>query len=117
MEQFLDCHQHAFQFFGGVPEKVMVDNLKSAVLKRLVGQDPVLNPRYRDFARHWGFTIKPCGVGKGNEKGRVESGVGYVKINLFNGLEISDFKVLGPAAKLWLETIANGRLHNETHVD
>ena len=57
----------------------MVDNLKSAVLKRLVGQDPVLNPRYRDFALHWGFTIKPCGVRKGNEKGRVESGVGYVK--------------------------------------
>lgn len=45
MEQFLGCHQNAFQFFGGVPEKVMVDNLKSAVLKRLVGQDPVFNPR------------------------------------------------------------------------
>lgn len=115
MEQFLGCHQNAFQFFGGVPEKVMVDNLKSAVLKRLVGQDPVLNPRYRDFAQHWGFTIKPCGVRKGNEKGRVESGVGYVKKNLLNGLEISDFKVLGPAAKLWLDTIANVRLHNETH--
>jgi transposase len=115
MEQFLGCHQNAFQFFGGVPEKAMVDNLKSAVLRRLVGQAPVLNPRYRDFAGHWGFAIKPCGVRKGNEKGRVESGVGYVKKNLLNGLEISDFKVLGPAAKIWLDTIANVRMHNETH--
>ena len=115
MEQFLGCHQNAFAFFGGVPEKIMVDNLKSAVLKRLMGQDPVLNPRYRDFAAHYGFTIKPCAVGKGNEKGRVESGVGYVKKNFLNGLEISDFKVLGPGAKLWLDTVANVRLHSETH--
>ena len=115
MEQFLGCHQNAFQFFGGVPEKVMVDNLKSAVLKRLVGLDPVFNPRYRDYAEHCNFTIKPCGVRKGNEKGRVESGVGYVKKNFLNGLEISDFKVLGPAAKLWLDTVANVRIHRETH--
>ena len=115
MEQFLGCHQNALAFFGGVPEKIMVDNLKSAVLKRLLGQDPVLNPRFRDFAAHYGFTIKPCAVGKGNEKGRVESGVGYVKKNFLSGLEISDFKVLGPGAKLWLDTVANVRLHSETH--
>src|SRR5262249_2318604 len=72
MEHFLACHQHAFDFFGGVPQKVMVDNLKSAVLKRAVGNVPVLNPKYLDFATHYGFTIVPCNVGKGNEKGRVE---------------------------------------------
>ncbi|MCP5087031.1 MAG: IS21 family transposase, partial [Rhodobacteraceae bacterium] len=92
MEQFLACHQHAFEFFGNrVPEKIMVDNLKSAVLKRLIGEAPVFNPRYLDFARHAGFTITPCNVRKGNEKGRVESGVGYVKKNFLNGLEIPDF--------------------------
>jgi transposase len=47
----------------------MVDNLKSAVLRRLVGQAPVFNPRYLDFARHWGFEIAPCNVRKANEKG------------------------------------------------
>ncbi|MEN8128970.1 MAG: IS21 family transposase [Pseudomonadota bacterium] len=77
MEQFLGCHQHAFEFFGNrVPEKIMVDNLKSAVLRRLIGEAPVFNPHYLDFARHAGFTIKPCNVRKANEKGRVESGVG-----------------------------------------
>jgi len=50
MEHFLACHQHAFEYFGAIPHKVMVDNLKSAVLKHAVGEAPVLNPRYADFA-------------------------------------------------------------------
>ncbi len=116
MEQLLACHQHAFEFFGGlVPENIMLDNLKSAVLKRLTGQAPVFNPRYLDFANYYGFTIKPCNVRKGNEKGRVESGVGYAKKNFLNGLPISDFSVLNPAAREWLDTIANVRIHGETH--
>jgi transposase len=116
MEQFLACHQHAFEFFGNrVPEKIMVDNLKSAVLMRLIGEAPVFNSHYLDFSNQYGFTIKPCGVRKGNEKGRVESAVGYIKKNLLNGLEISDFSHLNPAARIWLETIANVRIHGETH--
>ena len=116
MEQFLACHQHAFEFFGNrVPKKIMVDNLKTAVLRRLIGEAPVFNSHYLDFSNQYGFTIKPCGVRKGNEKGRVESGVGYVKKNLLNGLEISDFSHLNPAARIWLDTIANVRIHGETH--
>lgn len=114
MEHFLGCHQRAFQFFEGVPEKVMVDNLKSAVLKRITGKDPVFNPKYLDFSNHYGFRIVPCGVGKGNEKGMVENAVGYVKKNFLTGLEPGDFKNVNPAAKLWLGTIANVRIHGET---
>jgi transposase len=114
MEHFLACHQHAFEFFGGIPTKVMVDNLKSAVLTRVLGQAPVFNPKYLDFATHCGFTIAPCNVGKGNEKGRVENGVGYVKKNFLAGLELPDFSALNPAARQWLDTVANVRLHSET---
>jgi len=114
MEHFLACHQHAFEFFGGIPKTVMVDNLKSAVLKRTLGEAPVLNPTYLDFANHSGFTIAPCNVGKGNEKGRVENGVGYVKKNFLAGLEIPDFSALNPAARQWLDTVANERVHGET---
>jgi Transposase and inactivated derivatives len=114
MEHFLACHQHAFEFFGGIPHKIMVDNLKSAVLKRTLGEAPVFNPKYLDFARHNGFTIAPCNVGKGNEKGRVENGVGYVKKNFLAGLELPDFSALNPAARQWLDTVANVRLHSET---
>ena len=114
MEHFLACHQNAFNFFGGVPENIMVDNLKSAVIRRLIGQAPVFNPRYLDFANHHGFKIKACGVGKGNEKGRVENAVGYVKKNFLGGLEIPDFSVVNPAARHWMDTIANVRVHGAT---
>ena len=114
MEHFLACHQHAFEFFGGIPKKVMVDNLKSAVLTRVLGEAPVFNPKYLDFATHCGFTIALCNVGKGNEKGRVENGVGYVKKNFLAGLELPDFSALNPAARQWLDTVANVRLHSET---
>jgi hypothetical protein len=92
----------------------MVDNLKSAVLSRIIGQAPVFNPKYLDFANHYGFTITPCNVGKGNEKGRVENGVGYVKKNFLSGLDIPDFDAVKPAARYWLDTIANVRIHGAT---
>ena len=114
MEHFLGCHQNAFDFFGSLPKKIMVDNLKSAVLRRIVGHAPVFNPKYLDFANHYGFTIVPCNVGKGNEKGRVENGVGYVKKNFLSGLNIPDFSAITPASKNWLDTICNVRIHGET---
>ena len=115
MEFFLSCHENAFAAFGGVPQQVMVDNLKSAVLQRMIGAAPVFNPKYLDFSRHWGFEIKPCNVRSGNEKGRVENGVGYVKKNFLAGLELPDFAALQPAATLWMDTVANVRTHESTH--
>src|SRR5262249_59477524 len=76
---------------------------------------PVFNARYADFARHYGFTIAPCNVARANEKGRVESGVGYVKKNLLRGLELTEFGAIQAAAKVWLDAIANVRIHGETH--
>jgi len=114
LEHFLACHQNAFHYLGCVPQRIMVDNLKSAVLRRIIGQAPVFNPKYLEFANHYGFTISACNVGKGNEKGRVENAVGYTKKNLLAGLAIPDFAAIGPAAKHWLETVANVRIHGET---
>ena len=114
MEHFLACHANAFDFFGGVPERVMVDNLRSAVLRHAMGQAPVLNPRYKDFADHFGFTVRPCGVGQAHEKGRVENAVGYIKKNFLAGLELSDFALVNPAARQWLEAVANVRIHGST---
>ena len=111
MEHFLACHQNAFEFFGGAPARVMVDHLKSAVLRRALGGTAVLNPRYKDFADHYGFRITPCGVGQPHEKGRVENAVGYVKKNFLAGLDLSDFRLLNPAAREWLLSVANVRLH------
>ena len=114
MEHFLACHEQAFAAIQGVPARIMVDNLKSAVLQRLAGCAPVFNARYLDFSRHWGFDISACAPGRGNEKGRVENAVGYVKKNFLNGLELSEFSAINPAAQLWLDTVANVRIHGET---
>ena len=114
MEHFLACHQNAFAAFGGVPARIMVDNLKSAVLKHPRGETPVYNPKYLDFASHNGFSISACGVAKGNEKGRVENGVGYVKKNFLAGAALPDFAAINPAARIWLDTVANVRIHGET---
>jgi len=113
MEHFLCCHQHAFEYFGGVVQQVWVDNCKVAVLSRRA--DSILfNPRYLDFANHYGFQIRACGVGQPQEKGRVENGVGYVKKNFLNGLDLSDFKIINPAARYWLDQVANVRVHGQT---
>lgn len=114
MDHFLSCHRHAFEFFGGVPEKVMIDNLKVGVLRHLSGEKAQFNPHYLDFAAHYGFQPVACNVGKGNEKGRVENGVGYVKKNFLSGLEILSFESVNPAAVQWRDTVANVRIHGET---
>jgi hypothetical protein len=114
MEFFLACHENAFAAFGSVPAQLMVDNLKSAVLKRLVGAAPVFNPKYLDFSRHWGFQITPCNVASGWEKGRVENAVGYVKKNFLAGQEFIDFSAVQPAAQLWVDTVADVRVHGAT---
>jgi transposase len=113
MEQFLAAHINAFNALG-VPHKVMVDNLRCAVLRHVRGEPAQFNPRYLDFARHYGFEIVACAPAKGNEKGRVERGVGYVKGNFLSGLVLPDFAALNPALRVWLETVANVRLHRET---
>jgi transposase len=115
MEHFLCAHRHALEFFGGAPAKVMIDNLKTGVLEHPAGLPPRFNPRYLDFAAHYGFTPIACQVRKGNEKGRVENGVGYVKKNFLNGLDIPSFSALNPAGRQWMDTVANVRIHGETH--
>ena len=113
-EHFLSCHRRAFEFFGGVPAKIMCDNCKTAVLSHPYGLTPVLNQRYADFAGHYGFTVKACNVRKANEKGIVENAVGYVKHNFLAGRPIGEFSSLNPAVKIWLEQIANVRIHGRT---
>jgi transposase len=113
-EYFLSCHQHAFEFFGGVPEKVMCDNCKTAILSHPRGMKPIVNRQYADFAAHYGFEVVACNVGKGNEKGIVENAVGYVKHNFLAGRPVTEFASLNPAIRLWMDHTANIRIHGRT---
>jgi transposase len=114
MEHFLAAHEHAFAAFGAVPTRIMIDNLKTGVLQHLAGCAPIFNQRYLDYSRHCVFTISACNVRSGWEKGRVENAVGYVKKNFLNGLVLGDFNAINPAAQLWLDSIANVRIHGAT---
>jgi transposase/DUF971 family protein len=113
MEYFLDCHAQAFRFFGGVPEKVMVDNLKSAVLSHPRGGAPEYHPRYLDLAAHYGFEPRACNVRAPHEKGIVERAVAYVRDSLLLGLDPQSFGPINPQARLWLDEVANPRTHRE----
>jgi transposase len=115
LEHWLACHQSAFTYFNGLSREVMVDNCKVAVLEHPLGGPPTFNPRYLDFAQHHGFQIKACGPKQPHQKGRVENAVAYVKRNFLAGLELVSLPALNTAVRHWLDTVANVRVHGETH--
>ncbi len=115
MEHFLACHHNALQFFGGTPGVILIDNLKTGVLRHPSGERAVFHPRYLDFAAHYGFEPRACNVRKPNEKGRVENGVGYVKKNFLAGLDLpNSLGAVNTAVRRWLDVTANVRDHRET---
>lgn len=113
-EVFLQCHDNAFEYFGGIPRKVIIDNLKTGVRRHRRGEAPELNPAYAEFARHDGFEVIACNPRCPQEKGRVENGVGYLKNNFLRGRQINDFAHLGVPLRRWLDEIANVRVHRQT---
>lgn len=112
---FLRCHQHAFEYFGGIPRQVLHDNLKSAVLGRDGQGNIYWNPRYLDFALAHGFQPRACHPYRPQTKGKVESGVRYVRVNFWPGIQFVDVADLNQQAWYWLNAIANPRLHATTN--
>lgn len=80
-EAFLDGFVHAFEFFGGVPTEGLFDNLKTAVQKILQGRDRLEQDSFLSLQAHYLFKAEFCNVRSGNEKGRIEGTVGYVRRN------------------------------------
>lgn len=80
-QAFLDAHQRAFHYFGGVFSRLRYDNLKSAVWKILRGHRREETQRFIAFRSHWQFEASFCTPGRGNEKGGVEGEVGYFRRN------------------------------------
>jgi transposase len=111
---WLRCHVHAFQYLGGVVDVILHDNLKTAVVDRPSRDVIHWNRRYLDFAEYYGFTPKACKPYRPQTKGKVESGVSYVKGNFCLGLEYVDLADLNRQAMGWVNTIANVRIHGTT---
>lgn len=113
-ETWLRCHLHAFHYFGGLPREVLHDNLKTAVLSRSRDGRIHWNPRYLDFADYYGFTPRPCRPYRAQTKGKVESGVKYVRCHFWLGCEFSDLTDLNRQVCHWVDTVANLRIHGTT---
>ena len=118
VETWTWCHEESFRRLGGVPETLVPDNLKAAVIRRAfsVGEETKLTRSYRELARHYGFTVDPTPVRSPEKKGKVESGVRYVKRNFFatRDLETEDADVLQRELTRWSVEIAGQRTHGTT---
>lgn len=118
MEHFLSCHREGFEFFGGVPRRIMVDNCKVAVLHHdNIYTPPEINPRYADCAAHYSFVVSACNVRSPNEKGLVERSVGYLRTSFLNGLDTSQMSLLAinAAVREWQTVTADHRLLARMH--
>jgi len=111
---WIGLHRRAFESFGGVPRRVVPDNLKPAVLQTLV-YDPVLGEAYRRMGLHYGFLISPTGPGRPEHKGKVESGVHYVQRNFMAGQRFVDSLAANQHLKVWVTDVAGTRVHGTTH--
>ena len=110
---WLGCHRRAFEFFGGVPQKLIIDNAKCAITKACF-RDPVVQRAYGECAEGYGFIISPCPPADPKKKGRVESGVKYIKRNF---MPLRDFRNLSDAnrqLKDWILQTAGNRIHGTT---
>jgi transposase len=114
MTTWLRCHVHAFEYFGGVPEVILHDNLKTAVVERSSEGGVRWQARYLDFAEYYGFVPRACQPYRAQTKGKVESGIAYLRGNFWVGLEYVDLADLNRQATEWLNTIANVRIHGTT---
>ncbi len=109
-ETFINCHINGFEFFGGVPATVKIDNLKSAVLEASF-YEPLFQVEYNNFLNHYGASGITCRVRRGQDKGKVESGVKYVKSNFVKGLQCADFYEAQKSLKVWTSEVCNRRVH------
>jgi transposase len=111
---WLRLHRAAFEFFGGVPCRVVLDNLRAAIVHAAL-YDPEVQRSYREFAEHYGFLIAPCRPRTPEHKGKVEQGgVHYVKRNALAGRAFRDIHDGNRHLWRWCLETAGRRVHGTT---
>ncbi|GEJ58426.1 hypothetical protein AMYX_31670 [Anaeromyxobacter diazotrophicus] len=111
---WLALHRNAFAFFGGVPRKIVLDNLKAGIIKASV-TDPEVQRSYRECGEHYGFIISPCVPRSPEHKGKVERDVQYVKRSFLAGRTIRSLEEGNEEALEWVLEHAGRRIHGTTH--
>jgi transposase len=113
MGSFLRCMERCLRFYGGTTAVDIFDNMKTVVLSHTAAAT-VFNPRFSEYARSRGFGVRACNVGKGNEKGRIERPIGFIRRRFWPGRRFRDLLDLNTQATAWRDDFANGRVHEET---
>lgn len=124
VETLIDCHQKAFAALGGVPRRILYDNMKTVVLERDVDGPGVhrYHAGFLDYARHCGFVIKLCRPYRARTKGKVERFNGYLRRSFYVPL-VAKLKQVGLSLDViaansevrhWLKEVANERIHGTT---
>ena len=106
-------HDAAFSYFGGMPQECVYDQTKLVVIHEIF-RELELNQRFHQYATGAGFHVRACEGYDPERKGKVESGVKYVKQNGLYGETFKDWKSLEAYMADWLDTVANKRLHGTT---
>jgi transposase len=114
MESLLSAHEHAFEHFGGRTAELLYDRMRTVVHGAIEGK-PRWNPTFNAFAQHWGFEPRLCRAYRAKTKGKVESGVKYVKRNFLPGRSFRDLDDFNAQLAAWLADIADVRVHGTTH--
>ena len=112
-DDFLGSVENAFWYFGGVPQTLVIDNLKAAV-KHADWYDPELNPKLRSFCQHYGVAILPTRPYTPRHKGKIERGVGYVKSNSLKARTFGNLADQNEHLAHWEESVADTRIHGTT---
>lgn len=112
-EEFIRCHENAFRFFGGAPRECWYDNLATAVSDRM-GSLIRFNARFMAYMAHHSVRPHACNVARGNEKGRVEDLIKYIRMNFWSGRTFLDFDDLTKQLFVWRNQTANQREHRST---
>lgn len=113
VSSFINAFIQSFNYFGGVPPRIKVDNLKAAILKNR-RYDLEFNKDFFEFSNHYNFVVSPCTPYEPQQKGKVEKEVGYVKGNFLPGRTFTDRHDLEKQLFDWMTTYANKRVHGTT---
>lgn len=113
LETLVKKLERAFEYFGGVPKRLKVDNMKTAILKNQ-HYDLEFNPDFLGFAYHYSTVIVPCAPYSPEQKGTVESGIKYLQGNFISGRTFTDSADMKRQLADWMTSYANQRIHGTT---
>ena len=120
MQTVLRCHAAAFEALGGAPAEILYDRMKTVVDREVVQDGPepghiVYNRTLVEFARHYGYLPKACKSYRAKTKGKVERPFRYIREDFFLGRSFRNRDDLNVQFRLWLDQVANARVHATTH--